>query len=52
LEEERFLLLGISYKLRILIVVHCRKDDDNEIRIISARKASKKEQTQYGGYLL
>ena len=52
LEEERFLLLGISYKLRILIVVHCMKDDDNEIRIISARKASKKEQKQYGGYLL
>ncbi len=52
LEEERFLLLGISYKLRILIVVHCVKDENNEIRIISARKASKKEQKQYGGYLL
>ncbi len=49
LEEERFLLLGISYKLRILIVVHCVQDEDSEIRIISARKASKKEQKQYGG---
>jgi len=52
LEEERFLLLGISYKLRVLIVVHCVKDESNEIRVISARKASKKEQKQYGGYLL
>ena len=52
LEEERFLLLGLSYKLKILIVVHCMKDESNEIRIISARKASKKEQKQYGGYIL
>jgi len=51
LEEERFVLLGISYKLKILIVVHCKKDENTEIRIISARKASKKEQQQYGGYL-
>ena len=52
LEEERFLLLGISYKLKILIVVHCMKNENNEIRIISARKASKKEQKQYRGYIL
>jgi uncharacterized DUF497 family protein len=52
LEEERFLLLGISYKLKILIVVHCMKDENNEIRIISARKASIKKQKQYRGYLL
>ncbi|MCK5097568.1 MAG: BrnT family toxin [Desulfobacteraceae bacterium] len=52
LEEERFLLLGISYKLKILIVVHCMKNKSNEIRIISARKASKKEQKQYKGYIL
>ncbi len=52
LEEERFLLLGISYKLKILIVVHCMKEEGNEIIIISARKASKKEQKQYGGYIL
>ena len=52
LEEERFLLLGISYKLKLLIVVHCMKDANNEIRIISSRKASKKEQKQYGEYRL
>ena len=52
LEEERFLLLGMSYKLKILVVVHCLKNKGDEIRIISARKASKKEKEQYGGYLL
>jgi uncharacterized DUF497 family protein len=52
LEEERFLLLGLSYKLKVLIVVHCMRDENNEMRIISARKASKKEQKQYGGYIL
>jgi len=36
----------------MLVVVHCLKNKGNEIRIISARKASKKEQEQYGGYLL
>jgi len=52
LEEERFLLLGLSYKLKVLIVVHCMRDENNEMRIISARKAAKKEQKQYGGYIL
>ena len=44
--EERFLLLGTSTKERILLVVHCYKED-NVIRIISARKATKQEQKQY-----
>ena len=50
--EERFILLGISSKLRLLIVCHCYREDDMIIRIISARKASKKEQKQYGSFLL
>ena len=41
-----------SEELKVLVVVHCIKDENNEIRIISARKASKNEQKQYGGYLL
>lgn len=49
--EERFILLGISYTLRVLTVVHCYKDDDNVIRIISARKSTKKEQKQYQEFL-
>ena len=46
-EEERFLLLGISYKMRILLVVHCFREEDSIIRIISARKATKNETKEY-----
>jgi uncharacterized DUF497 family protein len=49
-EEERFLLLGMSNDSRILMVVHCeRGDDGEELRIISARKATKNEQQHYQG---
>jgi uncharacterized DUF497 family protein len=41
--EERFIILGISYKLKLLIVVHTYKENDEVIRIISARKATKSE---------
>lgn len=44
--EERFYLLAMSQKERILVVVHCYKDGDI-IRIISARKATAKEKKQY-----
>lgn len=46
-EEDRFVLLGMSWKLRILIVCHCYRRDDQVIRIISARRADKKEQKIY-----
>jgi uncharacterized DUF497 family protein len=42
-EEERFLLLGASSAVRILVVVHCYGESEVLIRIISARKATKKE---------
>jgi len=42
-EEDRFLLLGVSSAARILVVVHCYREYDSTIRIISARKAIKKE---------
>ncbi len=45
--EDRFILLGISKKVRILIVCHCYRENDEIIRIISARKADKKELKQY-----
>ena len=47
--EERFLMLGLSYRLRVLVVSYCFRKDDSEIRIISARKATKKEQRVYFG---
>lgn len=46
-EEERFILLGISSKQRSLIVCHCYRENDEVIRIISARKATRKEARQY-----
>jgi uncharacterized DUF497 family protein len=44
LEEDRFVLLGMSFKLRLLIVCHCYRKAENVIRIISARKATRTEQ--------
>ncbi len=43
-DENRFLMLGFSYRLRVLSVCYCLRDNDSEIRIISARKATKREQ--------
>jgi uncharacterized protein len=42
-KEERFILIGLSFTARPLIVVHCYKESNSVIRIISARKATKKE---------
>jgi len=46
-QEDRFLMLGMSYWLRILMVCHCFREDDSVIRIISARKATRKEIERY-----
>ena len=51
-DEERFILLGISYSLKILTVVHCYRDNDGIIRIISARPSTKNEEHQYKEFLL
>ncbi len=45
--EDRFLMLGLSGKLRVLLVCHCLRERETVIRIISARKATKKEQEFY-----
>lgn len=45
--EDRFLILGFSASANMLIVSHCYREDDNIIRIISARKATKNETKQY-----
>lgn len=49
IDENRYLLLGISSSLKILVVVHTMVEDDI-IRIISARKATRKESEQYGRF--
>jgi hypothetical protein len=46
--EERFLLIGLSSTLRVLTVSHCYRKDDDVIRIISARKATRNERETYG----
>jgi uncharacterized DUF497 family protein len=46
-KEERFILLGFSYKAKLLVVVHVYKEQDELIRIISARKATKSESNHY-----
>ena len=45
--EKRFIVMGISERLRVLVVCHCYRQSEEIIRIISARKASKTERTQY-----
>lgn len=47
--EDRFLMLGLSDALRLLIVCHCERDQGNTIRIISARKATRNERRYYPG---
>jgi len=45
--EDRFLILGFSASNRILVVVYCERPRGSRIRIISARKATKKEIHSY-----
>ena len=43
-DEGRLIVVGLSRELRVLTVVHCWREDDTIIRIISARKATQLEQ--------
>ena len=46
-DEDRFVLLGLSISLRMLVVCHCCRSKNNSIRIISARKATATESRIY-----
>lgn len=46
-DEDRFVLIGVSASLRMLVVVHCYRAADDVIRLISARKATAAERRQY-----
>jgi len=46
-DEDRFLMLGMRWTLRVLVVCHCFRANDSVIRIISARKANKSEGRDY-----
>jgi uncharacterized DUF497 family protein len=45
--EERFIMLGMSIQSRVLVVCHCERSSGDIVRIISARKATRKERKFY-----
>lgn len=47
--EERFIMLGLSDRSRVLVVCHCERSHGNAIRLISARKATSRERKHYEG---
>ena len=49
-DEDRFILLGSSYKLNTLVVCHCFRKEETKVRIISARKADKDETLAYWNF--
>ncbi len=46
-DEDRFVLLGMSLVPRLLVVCHCYRESDTVIRVVSARRANKKEAAEY-----
>lgn len=49
-DEERFVIVGMDLKARVLTVCHCQRGLGNVVRIISARKATKMESAEYWRY--
>ena len=49
MDEERYVVIGKSKRLKILMVCHCYRENDEIIRLISARKANKQESKTYVG---
>ena len=49
-DEDRFIMLGLSSSLHLLVVCHCVRYAETVIRIISARKATTRETRQYNNY--
>ena len=47
MDEDRFVILGLSSELHMLVVCHCYRENDQIIRIFSARKATKQEEQEY-----
>ncbi len=51
IDEERFIILGVSERSNLLVVCHCFRESETVIRIISARAATKREAAQYHEFL-
>jgi uncharacterized protein len=49
-DEDRFIILGLSERTRMLVVCHCYRESDSIIRIITARKATRQEASNYGSF--
>ena len=49
-DEERLLLLGYSFQARCLVVIHCYRESDSVIRLISARRATAREENVYWSF--
>ncbi len=49
-DEDRYILLGMSASFKLLVVCHVYRQNDESIRIISARRATKTEQKEYKEY--
>jgi len=50
-DEARFVLLGLSIRLRLLVICHCYREASGAIRIISARRANTSERREYARWL-
>ncbi|GKS63664.1 hypothetical protein YTPLAS72_09680 [Nitrospira sp.] len=46
-DEDRFILLGMSFKLRVIVVCHCFRESETVVRLFSARRADKGEEREY-----
>jgi uncharacterized DUF497 family protein len=49
-DEDRFILLGMTIESRLLVVCHCYRQDNQVIRMFSARKANREEVAEYEGF--
>jgi uncharacterized protein len=50
-DEDRFILIGLSISLRVLVVCHCYRQTEEIVRVISARRADQYETRQYQWWL-
>ncbi len=47
IDEERFVIIGFSSAARLITVCHCYRERERVIHLISARKSTKSESSQY-----
>ncbi|WP_072015963.1 BrnT family toxin [Leptolyngbya sp. KIOST-1] len=50
-DEDRYLILGMSEASRLLLVCHVYRRNDEVIRVISARRATSREERQYWSFM-